>query len=107
VKQRVKVLEQDNLRPSEANDVVKRHIGAAMAEGSGNAKQDSTNLERDLAKLKEGIREFRGLKAAAGDQPRRYEQEICDVKHEVDLPWQTSDGRRESQEQESRAVEEV
>jgi cell division protein FtsB len=85
--QRVGMLEQGIRLLSDANEAVQRHIGAAVAEGSGKAKQDSTDLERELAKLKERMRQFEGLKAAAGGQPRLDAQEICDVKHDVDLPW--------------------
>jgi chromosome segregation ATPase len=51
LKQRVEVLEQDNRRLSEGNEVVKRDVQPAVAEESGNAKQDVTNLERELAEL--------------------------------------------------------
>jgi hypothetical protein len=48
LRERVEVLEQDNRRISDANDVVKRGVWPAVAGGSGNAQQDLTNPERDL-----------------------------------------------------------
>jgi hypothetical protein len=49
-------VEQNNRRLSEANDVVKRDIRAAVAEGSAKVKQDLTNLKQELAELKEEMR---------------------------------------------------
>jgi DNA repair exonuclease SbcCD ATPase subunit len=69
--------------------------------------QDLTNPEQELAKLKEGMREFRVLNAAMADQWQRREPEICDLKHEVKLLWKMSDGQSESQERETPAAEEV
>jgi hypothetical protein len=51
LKQQIEVLEQDNRRHLEANDVLKRDVSAAVVEGGRNAEQDLTNLKRELAKL--------------------------------------------------------
>jgi chromosome segregation ATPase len=67
-------------------------------------KHDLANLERELATMTGKMREFRGLKAAMADQQQRHEQEICDVKHEVELLQKASDSQRESREREAKAV---
>jgi hypothetical protein len=53
--------------------------------------QDSANLEGELATLKEEMSEFRGLKAATADRRLRHEQEIRDMKHDVELLRKASD----------------
>jgi regulator of replication initiation timing len=60
LKLRVELLGQDNRRLSEANSVVKRDLGAAVAERSAKVKQVMTHLERELAKLKEDIKRMKG-----------------------------------------------
>jgi chromosome segregation ATPase len=69
--------------------------------------QDLTNLARELATLKEEMRELRVQKAAMADERQRHEQEIGDVRHEVELLQKASDSQRESQEREMQAVAEV
>jgi chromosome segregation ATPase len=65
---------------------------------------DLTNLEQELAKLKEEIRELQRQKAAMADQRLWHEQEIRDVKSEVELLRKASDGQREAQAAEVRKV---
>jgi predicted RNase H-like nuclease (RuvC/YqgF family) len=56
LKRRVEMLEHENRRLSEAKEIVKRDVGAAVAEGSAKVKRDLTNLEQELAKWKEETR---------------------------------------------------
>jgi chromosome segregation ATPase len=53
--QRIEVLEQENRRLSEANEVMKREIGEVS-----NCCSKVTKLERDLATLKEEIKAIQG-----------------------------------------------
>jgi hypothetical protein len=55
LRQRIEVLEQENRRLSEANDVVKRDVGEVF-DCCPKVKKDLTNLEREVAKLKEEIK---------------------------------------------------
>jgi chromosome segregation ATPase len=70
-------------------------------------KHDLANLERELAKLEEEMRELRVLKAEMADQRLRQEQEIRNVKHDVELLRKASDSQRRSQERQTEAVAEV
>jgi hypothetical protein len=58
VKQRIEMLEKENRRLSEANEVMKRAVGE-VSDCCPKVKKDVTNLERELAKLKEEIRIMR------------------------------------------------
>jgi hypothetical protein len=53
LKQRVEVLEHNNRRLLEAREEMKGYIAAAVGEGSAKVIENLTNLERELAKLKE------------------------------------------------------
>jgi hypothetical protein len=70
LKQRVEVLEQDNLQPLAAKKVAKGDIKAVVAEGIVTVKKDFVNLEQEPAKLKEEkipmTRGTRGFCAAGG-----------------------------------------
>jgi chromosome segregation ATPase len=54
--------------------------------------QELANLEGELATLKEEMRELRVPKATMADQRLRQEQEIRDMKHDVELLRKASDG---------------
>jgi chromosome segregation ATPase len=69
--------------------------------------QDLTNLARELAALKEEMRELRLQKAAMADERQRHGQEIRDVKHEVELLRKASDSQQKSQERETQAAADV
>jgi hypothetical protein len=56
----MEVLEQENQRLSEANEVVKRQVGE-VSDCCPKVKKDLTNLERELAKLKEEMRTMKPL----------------------------------------------
>jgi chromosome segregation ATPase len=88
---------------------VQREVAGLKAQASDRPKvnQDLTNLARELATLKEEMRELQLQKAAMADQLQRHEQEICDEKHEVALLRTASDSHRESQERETQAVVDV
>jgi hypothetical protein len=79
-------------------------VKAQLSDCCPKIQNDFTNMERELAKLKEEIRELGLQKAAMADQGQRHKQEICDVKHEVELLRQASDGQRDSQEREAEVV---
>jgi septal ring factor EnvC (AmiA/AmiB activator) len=70
-------------------------------------KRDLANLEQELAALKEEMRELRGPRVAMANRRLRHEQEIRDMKHDVELLWKASDGQRESRERETQEVAEV
>jgi hypothetical protein len=55
LKERIEVLEQENRRLSEANEAVKRDMGQ-FSDCCPKVKKDLTNLEQELAKLKEEMR---------------------------------------------------
>jgi regulator of replication initiation timing len=59
LKQRIEVLGQENWRLTKANEVVKQHTGAAVAEGSAKVKKDLRDLKRELEKWKEELRALR------------------------------------------------
>jgi chromosome segregation ATPase len=90
-------------------DEVQREVAGQKAQvwDCPKMKHDLANLERELAKLEEEMRELRGLETAMADQRQRHEQEIRDVKHEVELLRKASDSQRESQERQAEAVAEV
>jgi chromosome segregation ATPase len=95
---------------SEKVEEVRREVAGVKAQLSDycpRVNQDLTNLARELATLKEEMRELRGLKAAMADQRQRHEKEIRDVKHEVELLRKASDSQRESLERETQAVADV
>jgi chromosome segregation ATPase len=69
--------------------------------------QNITNLEQELAKLKEEMTELRVVKAAMAGQRLRHEQEIHDMKQEVELLRKAGDDQHKSQERERQAVAEV
>jgi chromosome segregation ATPase len=130
VERRAGLLERTPLGLAEAKDPTSRvesdlaDLGAAMADGGAKVeeirrdvpglkaqlsdcpkvKHDLAKLARELATLKEEIRELREQKAAMADQRQRHEQEIRDVKHELELLRKASDSQRESQEPEAKAV---
>jgi archaellum component FlaC len=85
---------------------MKRDIGE-VCDCYPKVKKDLTDLQQEFTKLKEEMQELCVQKAVISDERQRHEQEICDVKHEVELLRQTSDSQRESQERETRAVAEV
>jgi chromosome segregation ATPase len=89
---------------------VRREVAGQKAQFSNcwpKVKHDLANLERELATLKEEMRELRGPKAAMADERQRHEQEIGDVKHDVELLRKPSDSQRESQERETQAAADV
>jgi chromosome segregation ATPase len=88
---------------------VRREVAGLKAQLSDcpKVKHDLANLERELATLKEEMRELRGLKVAMANRRQRHEQEICDVKHVVELLQKASDSQRESQGREAKAVADV
>jgi chromosome segregation ATPase len=82
-------------------------LKAQLSDCCPKVNQDLTNLARELATLREEIRELQLQKAAMADQRRRHEREIRDMKHEIELLRKGRDGQRESQEGERRAVADV
>jgi chromosome segregation ATPase len=56
------------------------HLEAQLPECCPKVNQDIVNLEQELAKLKEEMRELRVLKAAMMDQRLWHEEEIYDMK---------------------------
>jgi hypothetical protein len=58
LKQRIEVLEHENWRLSEANEVVKRDVGEVL-NCAPKVKRAFTNRERELAKVKEAMRATR------------------------------------------------
>jgi chromosome segregation ATPase len=68
------------------------HLKAQLSDCWPKINQDLKNLKRELGKLKGEMRELRVHKAAMVDHRLWREQEICDVKHEVELLLQASDG---------------
>jgi hypothetical protein len=67
--------------------------------------QQLMNLEQELVKLKEEMREHRVLEAVMADERQQHEHEICDVKRQVELLQQASDDHEEWQERETQAAE--
>jgi septal ring factor EnvC (AmiA/AmiB activator) len=61
-------------------------------------KEGLANLQKELTKLKKEMRKFWVQKGAIADERHRHEQEICDVKHDVELLPQTSNSQWESHE---------
>jgi ribosomal protein L29 len=57
-------------------------------------KTDIMNLEQEFGKLKKEMRKRRMQKAAMPGQRPQHEQEIRDVRHEVELLRQTSDEQK-------------
>jgi hypothetical protein len=67
---------------------VRREVAGLKAELSDchpKMKKDMTNLELEHRKLKGEMREVQLWKAAMADQRLGHEQEICDVRQEVEL----------------------
>jgi predicted nucleic acid-binding Zn-ribbon protein len=58
--------------------------------------KEMTNLEQEIAKLKEEMRELRVLNASMADQRLRDRQEIRDMKNEVELLRTARDHQQKS-----------